>query len=184
MKMEYKCLFCGKDDVKNMGLHLKMAHKMTIEDYEKWIEENKDEVLKPNTLINNVTESEGNIDEFNEFDEEDVSDIITTEDLKRSKFPKIVTFIDKPLKDFLEEYKITEKELIEVIRAYKIDSVVPINQSMSNRIKNAEIKALELSDGDDIETLDLDVAEALTKKYGFKCTAVTSNPKTWILKKI
>ena len=172
--MEYICLKCNKEGIKNMGAHLRMAHKMTVDDYDKMIKDGEF-----NDKIDVEELSEDSVEELVES-----SNVVTPKDLERNIFPEAVTHVDRPLKDFLGEYDVTEKELIEILRAYKLDSVVSVNQSMNNRIKNAEIKSLELSDGNDVETRDLDVAETLTKKYGFECTAVTSNPKTWVLKKL
>ena len=180
-KMKMKCLICSKEDIINMGSHLRAAHQMSNDDYVVWLGKNRDKVgyNEPVSEDDDFEELDGTVEELAES-----SSIVTQKDLEKHILPDVVNHVDRPLKDFLEEHGVTEKEIVEIISAYKKDSIVSVNQSMNNAMKNAEIKALELSDGDSVETIDLYVAEILTKKYGFECNTVTSNPKTWVLNKI
>lgn len=155
------CKFCDKE-CKNLSSHVRAAHQMDMEAY------NEMSIEDFNALQENFKEKE--IEETKVIDDTD------------SKY-----FTNRKLSDILKQYKLTEDELINVIKNYKFGDSIPIAQQQKIGTERNEVIAESLSIKDAVETTELGVAELLTKYYGFKVIDVTTKggtmPKIWVLRK-
>lgn len=158
------CKIC-ENKFSNLSMHVRMKHKMTMEEYEKF------EVSVENDSV---------------FEEAPVeSSISTREDRMKSIFNiQESNPSEKTLQSFLDEFTIDEKTLREVVSAYKKDSRVSVTSSLKNKTEWAKSSALKYKDKDFVDVNDVFLAEVLVNEYGFKVLTVKSgNPKTYKLQK-
>ena len=91
---------------------------------------------------------------------------------------------NRPIAEFLEEFKISEKELRNLVRNYKDGSPIPVSQQMANSISVAAQDAAALAHNSNVETESLNIAESLVTDYNFKVITVRGKPrKIWVLEK-
>jgi len=151
-----KCKICGRE-FKNLGVHVKNAHKMSMDEY--------------NTK---------DIEEVGEV-EEVQTDSITPAQVKEGIFGKDE---DMLLSEFLEMHDITRKELENLVKRYVSGSSIPVTQMQERQSKIALSQAEAFKDQKEVKTNSVSIAENLVKNYNFEVTAVTSGPpKTWHLNK-
>lgn len=154
---EQTCKICG-GIYKNLANHMKMAHKDVTE---------------------GVEEVELTDDETGEMKDVDISHKQLMDNIHSIKSIK-----DKTVGEWLEENKLTEKELYDIVKNYKVGAPINTTQSNKKAMEAAESKAESLIGQDIIETTSLTVAEILLKKHGYVHKETKSKPvKTWILKK-
>ena len=152
-----KCTICGKEMVKGFWFHVK-SHGLTREEYEaKYLsEENTEEV-------------------------ESVEDV-HQEDVSQQEAD--------PLTALLEEYNITLAQLRDILNREFSEEKEPEKSAAELILEDIKItadsaieQAKKIAGPDELTTNDLYVAEALDKVCGYYVTKVTSNPKTWHLRK-
>ena len=151
------CKICNKE-CKNLKLHLRTAHHIMPEDYE----ETDSSILEA---------SEGVEKEIEKMQEEKVKSVEQFSTKKQS------------LIEFLNYYGLTEDELIIIVRNFKYGDPIPENKKLEWNQESGEIGAKKLAEQNVVETTNLHVAEALQKRYNFKCVSVSTEggkkPKTW-----
>ena len=166
------CKVCGKEYKAITLTHLK-THSLNMEEYESIVADKE----------KNVNDSF----DARKAEKEKVIPIekvtITSEETTEKLFGKPETNVDKPLKDFLTEFGVTEKELRNIIRTYKDGKPLDVLQDIKRKTEYGENSAESLKDNDKVETKQLFIADALVNKYGFKVEKVTRNPKIWYLHK-
>jgi hypothetical protein len=214
-KKSTKCRICGKGPFTNLGVHLNKAHKMTFEEYsklnttdlanedlgelaeggivkEEGLGELKENEEDTKIEIDEIPKEEFDAkfdEELGEIDESTLPEEVTTtvDQIRDGVFGEEKVGSDKPLQELLDEFDITEKDLRMVIRQYKTGSSLPVSQQIRVQQDRGLDGAVDLKDKKKVETVDLNIAEVLTTKYGFTCTAVRSRkgnrPKTWMLEK-
>ena len=169
--MTETCKVCGKEYKAITLTHLK-THGLNMEEYESI------EVKKEKDSFDDAKRDVKSIDTSN------ISKVTITSDEKTEKlFGKKETNVDKPLKDFLVEFGVTEKELRSIIRTYKDGKPLDVIQDIKRKTEYGENSAESLKDNDEVKTKQLAIADALVHKHGFKVEKVTSNPKIWYLHK-
>jgi hypothetical protein len=169
------CKICGKGPFSRMDIHLRQTHSMTKEEYDNMEEnENEDEIVEDK-------------DDLEEIEEDEIveSKVVTPHERTTNIFKGAKHEYPRDLDGFLEHFKITEKDLLSLVKRFNEGSSISVTKTMQNNMNSAEAKAAALvkESGNNIKTRNLYVAEILTKKYGFVCTVVTSKPKEWILEK-
>jgi len=169
--MTETCKVCGKEYKAITLTHLK-THGLNMEEYESI------EVKKEKDSFDVRKEEKEKVIPI---EKEKVT--ITPEETTEKIFGKPETNVDKPLKDFLTEFGVTEKELRSIIRTYKDGKPLDVIQDIKRKTEYGENSAESLKDNDKIETKQLAIADALVHKHGFKVEKVTSNPKIWYLHK-
>lgn len=177
------CKLCGAEK-KNMDMHLKFClknHEMTREQYD-MLEEYKE----PNSTAHELEEME--LPETEEV--KVVSDKITIDERIDNiyKGTRVESRVENTLGSFLEEFELTEEELMDIVRTYKSGSPQKVTQIIKINQELGAKGAVALKDQTDVETYDLNVAEALVKNHGFVCLRVAPpegkhHKKRWILKK-
>ena len=163
--MSEECKVCGKI-MKTMTVAHMKTHGLNKKEYEAYKPKEKE--------IEVIEETEDKVID---------SKLITEKDKIESIFGEPKTNIDKPLNMFLDEFNITEKELRNLIMSYKSGNPIDVELNIKRKAEFGEKSAKELKDLPTVDTTKLATAEALVNKYGFKVTSVTSNPKTWHLKR-
>ena len=160
------CKLC-KDDKPYVRLdtHVRKIHNMNMDEYE----------IYDSDLL-----------EVKEFEPKDpISHVDRMDNIFSGKVKE--SYINKPLKDFLSKYNITEKELTAIVQNYTEGKPLPLEQAQKLGEKKAMEEAKSVKDYKTYKTPNLQTAEALEKHYGFKCTAVHSakgsSPKLWVLEK-
>ncbi len=138
-----QCAICndGKE-FKNLSVHLRIKHDITMSEYKKKFLNEVEEVFVPEVV--------------------------------------------NPLPDILDKYEVTIDDLVEILdKHFEKNKISEEQQQEFDRIIDFETRAEEiakkLKGKAKIDTQDLYVAEALSKKFGYKVTSVSSNPKTWHL---
>lgn len=157
-----KCNICGRE-FKNLKLHVLNKHKMSLEDYEKQFEEEIVEMDEPVQDKVSITGKDKYVKPFNGVTE---------------KEPE-----ENPISSLLKEFGIDLKELRSLLKRYVGGDPVNVTQEIERKKRIGEMKAEELKDRDEISISLLNVAEELVNKHGFTCYSVTSNPKTYHLRK-
>jgi len=151
-----KCAICGKEMVKGFWFHVK-SHGLTREEYEaKYLsEENTEEAESTEDIQQDVSQQEAD-----------------------------------PLTKLLEEYNITLTQLREILNREFSEEKEPeksaaelILEDIKATTDSATKQAMKMAGPDELTTNDLHIAEALDKVCGYYVTKVTSNPKTWHLRK-
>lgn len=164
------CNICKKEYT-NMGVHLRQAHKMSIEDYRKEY----------------PTEEVDEQDEFSDIEDTKESVVLVEKEEEEKKEEEEIPPTEL-LSDFLDENKLSKKELIAIIENYKTGKNIPAKMIEKRDNQIGEDGAGQFKDKNYAETRNLHIAETLVKQYGFKVVEVTTKghtiPKTWILKKI
>jgi hypothetical protein len=164
-KKEVICKVCGKSQKFMTHAHL-ATHNINKEQYE----------MMPDFVPEEI-------DEFSEMSDEVT---ITQAEVNRRIFGDQERDINRPLKDFLNEFGVTETELRELVRKYttgkKIDPKIQAERDITHGIEGAQ----KFLDKDYVETPDLHIAEALSNQ-GFTVTEVRKargdTKKMWVLKK-
>jgi hypothetical protein len=116
--------------------------------------------------------------------EEAIPDKLTTKDKREKLFGNQDKDPNRPLQEFLDEFKITEAELRNITRQYKDGYAIPATQSVKAKqdISVDEAKKLAESGKNEIKTTNVLTAENLVKEHGYKVITVQSGPpKTWVL---
>jgi hypothetical protein len=167
------CKVCKKEKIKSLDAHLKFCLKkydMTREEYDVLPDDYEDmseEVLNMDTI--KVQE------EVPKTREENIFDNVKKRDPER------------PLKEALKEYNITEQEFHSVMKFWKGQGAIPLDRRMKNKKTKGLAEAEKLSSNQNVETSNVDTAEVLVSKYGFKCLKVQAQqdnkPKIWVLTK-
>ena len=124
-------------------------------------------------------------EEFTEMEEADSVKItpkeINSRIFKQDKDPK------RPLSEFLDEYEITEDELVRLIKGSKVFSV---KDKAKSDLELAEVEVEKYKNEKLAFITNLLVADLLEKRYNFKCTEVKgprisssglSKPKIWVM---
>lgn len=148
-----------------LDVHIRNVHKITPEQYEMY---------------------DSNLGEIVEFKH---TDPITHTDLIDNIFDGKTkkNSLDEPLKEFLKEFDLTEKDLRAIIHNYKEGKPLPLEQSQKLKETKGIEEANRVKDHNVVKTQHIHTAEALEKYHGFKCVAVYSAkgtiPKMWELEK-
>ena len=151
-----KCAICGKEMVKGFWFHVK-SHGLTREEYEaKYLSE------------------------------ESIEEAESTEDIQQDVSQQEADSLTK----LLEEYNITLAQLRDILNREFSEEKEPeksaaelILEDIKATTDSATKQAMKIAGPDELTTNDLHVAEALDKVCGYYVTKVTSNPKTWHLRK-
>lgn len=145
------------EEKKNMRLHLIKGHGMEKEEAEEFLANVEKNTPEQNKEVESPKPKE-----------------------KKKEF-------EKTLNEFLEEYEMSETELINVVKNYKYNEPLPVLQVQERDKKLGTNQAKLLKDKEYVETTDLYTSEALVRWYGFKLlatdTAGGTKPKTYKLKK-
>jgi len=152
-----KRAICGKEMVKGFWFHVK-SHGLTREEYEaKYLSE---EVVEEAESVEDVQQE----------------DVLQQE--------------TDPLTKLLGEYNITLAQLRDILNREFSEEKEPeksaaelILEDIKATTDSATKQAMKMAGPDELTTNDLHVAEALDKVCGYYVTKVTSNPKTWHLRK-
>jgi len=168
--MTYTCKICGKTDIKGLKLHVLKKHNITMEFYDKFVNDVKNEdIIKPTEIIE-ISEQDIKLDET------------------ETESP------DKPettLSDVLMEFEISEIELYNILRK----AIYGSNKKMAEIIVKKESDAFKIAtelvanNDNEIQVKNVHIAEALQKSFGFICEQVVGKEignvleKTWIMKK-
>ena len=203
-----RCALCNKI-VKNLGAHLNRRHNMKRADYDakygkqpiivtqlvtelpscddtkygKKVVESDEDLLE---------EVEGSIDDMPAtveqpiIEEPVVEEPVIEEPFVEEPLPK--TIPKRPeitLREFLEEYGITEESLRSFLDRSVVKSTKVVKDKIARAEKDAILIAEELKDDDTVKTPFIALADLLIKKYGFRHVKTISKPKkAWILEKI
>jgi len=153
------CTICNKE-FKNLGVHMR-KHETPVEAS---VEEDFSEIEEVDTV--KITPKE-----------------INSRIFKQDKDPK------RPLSEFLDEYEITEDELVRLVKGSRVFSV---KDKAKSDLELAEIEVEKYKNEKLAFVTNLLVADLLEKRYNFKCTEVKGprisssglpKPKTWVMKK-
>ena len=161
------CKIC-KDGIeyKRLKIHVLKKHKIDMDEYEMYGVKEEVEIMEfePKAPISHS----------------DLMDNIFSGKTKES-------YLKRPLKDFLDRYNVTEKELTSIVLNYTEGKPLPLEQAQKLGEKKGMEEARSKKHLNSVRTPNLHTAEALVKQYGFKCTAVHSAkgsiPKMWELEK-
>lgn len=170
MKKKEICYICEnnkeeKVEFVSIAAHVKMKHKMSMEDYE------KSTITVEETIIDEDSE-EKLITNPKEIKESIFKDSIIKQDLSET------------IEDYLNKKEITLDELNSLVRGFKGGKRETVTQSIKHDIDIGNKGAEDLQHLDKVETTNLHIAEALTTKHDFLCVTVRHGPpKTWVLKK-
>ncbi|OIO62309.1 hypothetical protein AUJ83_03130 [Candidatus Woesearchaeota archaeon CG1_02_33_12] len=174
-----KCKICGQEK-KNLGVHIRVAHRLKPEEYAA-LPDNTEIKVEIDPILE---------DESVEIQQVNKKVVEPKVEVKQKPFEKVkintetISKYDKyNIKQFCSEFAITPTELVIIVNDYK--SGKPRNQLslLKNDIKKAETKAEELKDLSEASTSESHVADILVKKFGFTVVKVEKSPKKWILKK-
>ncbi len=150
-----KCEICddGKD-FKNLSAHVRTKHRISMDDYE--------EIIKTKTR------------------EKEEREEVLVQDVVEQKPDELAEILDK--------YKLSFDDLVDILdKHFEKNEISEEQQQELDKIHSFEDKAEEIArkmvGREKIDTNDLYIAEALSKKFGYKVIDVSSNPKTWHLKK-
>jgi hypothetical protein len=162
MAGEY-CLICNDGrEYERLNVHLRTKHGISRKNYEE------------NYLTSNN-------EAFVALDNE-IGDEVSDEDIIRSGKDSDV---DKPLNSFLDEYDLNEDQLRAILRQGAVTRTKSgVKEEIKLREVSAEKKASKLLNKDEIKTTDLNIAEVLHKKHGYKVRVVgrsKDEPKYWVL---
>ena len=181
-----RCALCNKI-VKNLGAHLNRRHNMKRADYD--AKYGKKVVEADEDLLEEV---EGSIDDMPAtveqpiIEEPVVEEPVIEEPFVEAPLPK--TIPKRPeitLREFLEEYGITEESLRSFLDRSVVKSTKVVKDKIARAEKDAILIAEELKDDDTVKTPFIALADLLIKKYGFRHVKTISKPKkAWILEKI
>lgn len=171
------CEICGKE-YKNLMAHVKMGHKMTMEDYRR--KHPRVEAEETRLDADNIPEDE----EFNEI--EDVPLYIQKGAIEEPDKSERKLSEQARVYELLDKHEITLSELEDMIEEYKGTTTVTDSSSEARlqRVrKNRAINLIEkYLEKDKVEVRDLYIAEILTEEHGYRCKEVKSGPpKTWVL---
>ena len=181
-----RCALCNKI-VKNLGAHLNRRHNMKRADYD--AKYGKKVVEADEDLLEEV---EGSIDDMPAtveqpiIEEPVVEEPVIEEPFVEVPLPK--TIPKRPemtLREFLEEYGITEESLRSFLDRSVVKSTKVVKDKIARAEKDAILIAEELKNDDTVKTPFIALADLLIKKYGFRHVKTISKPKkAWILEKI
>ena len=181
-----RCALCNKI-VKNLGAHLNRRHNMKRADYD--AKYGKKVVEADEDLLEEV---DGSIDDMPItveqpiVEEHIVEEPVIEEPFVEVPLPK--TIPKRPemtLREFLEEYGITEESLRSFLDRSVVKSTKVVKDKIARAEKDAILIAEELKDDDTVKTPFIALADLLIKKYGFRHVKTISKPKkAWILEKI
>ena len=158
------CKICNKK-FKNLGSHLRAKHQMSLEEYDDYNENSHKMDIEP----------KGNTE-------------VTLEERTERIFGKQERDINRPLKEFLDEFKITEKELREIARKFMSGKPIDVKTSAKNKYEVGEREAEELKEKkEEIKVYRAETADILLNKHLFeviRCVGKKGDvPKHWVLKK-
>ena len=181
-----RCALCNKI-VKNLGAHLNRRHNMKRADYD--AKYGKKVVEADEDLLEEV---DGSIDDMPATVEQPVvEEPIVEESVIEEPFVEVPlpkTIPKRPemtLREFLEEYGITEESLRSFLDRSVVKSTKVVKDKIARAEKDAILIAEELKNDDTVKTPFIALADLLIKKYGFRHVKTISKPKkAWILEKI
>jgi len=160
------CKLC-KDDkpYTRLDIHVNKIHKMSMDEYEIY---------------------DTDVVEVIEFEPKDpISHVDRVDSIFSGKVKE--SYVDRPLKDFLSKYNITEKELTAITQNYTEGKPLPLEQGQKLNEKKGIEDAKTVKHLKVVKTPNIHTAEALEKYYGFKCKDVHSAkgpiPQMWELEK-
>jgi hypothetical protein len=158
------CEVCKKR-FKNLGSHLRAKHQMSLAEY--------DDYVKNSHKMN--IEAKGNTK-------------VTLKEREKRIFGEQERDVNRPLKDFLDEFDITEKELREIARKFMQGKPIDVKTSAKNKYEVGEKEAEKLKDKtEEVTVYRAETADILLNKYNFeviKCVGRKGDvPKHWVLKK-
>ncbi len=142
----------------NLNVHLRMKHKMLRADYNRKFGSE-----------NGLVEVDEEIEPKSPSPERDINQVT--------------------LQDFLNTYGLDEAQLREMLSIRKaVGTTTDLRTELQERRSKARGKALKLLDRDEIKTTDLDLAEILSKEFGYRVIDVVrfrtpDEPKHWILRR-
>jgi len=172
------CKICGKDDLKNLGSHVRAAHKMGLEEYNNTPLDDSFDEMEEGAVLEDAAEIKEDEIPPTKIDvtaQERVSGII---DVEKRFTP------DMTVGELLTLKGLTFKELGSIINQYQNGNKPHPSQLAQKNLALGVKGAEELKDMSNPSTTNLHIAEALLKNYGFEVREITRNPKTWHLRKI
>jgi len=167
------CKVCGAEKKIINYMHVKTHDGMTMKEY--------------NTLPKYKLTEIGDIEEIEELDiKVDIEDVSKGDIDPKNRLKNIMSIKDadpnRSLQSLLDEFDVTERELVGILSQYKKGRSISTSQSIVKNQKAGDSGAFILKDEKECETTSLHVAEALEKSYGFICVDVRRGPpKTWSL---
>ena len=165
--MGEKCKICGKGPFSRIDTHLRQSHDLTKKEYDAKFEQDDE------------------LEELDDNENKPIENVSTNQSRTDTIFEGAKTDYPRDLDGFLDHFKITEKDLLSLVKRFTEGKSIDVTKTIQNNMNSAEIQAKRLVEeqGDKIKTRNLYVAEILTTKYDYKCLTVTSNPKEWVLSK-
>jgi hypothetical protein len=161
------CKLCGKE-ANNLFQHLKLGHKMTIEEYDK-IE------MESPTVEEEFTETE------------ELTQPTNPVEIRKNIFdtPKKYT-LETSLADYIKIKDIKDLgELDSIVERFVSGASINVTRTIQRSQELGNKGAQELKDQDQVETKNLHVAESLVKSHGFivKTVSGSGTTKKWVLEK-
>jgi len=177
------CKLCNDDkQYKQLNSHVRLKHKMTIDEYKSKI---RIRTKHSDDIGEDIKEEELPI-----IEEEDMATLeekaiaLTPKDIENNIFDVQTKDTERPLLSFLKEFDITEQEVRELIVSFKGGKPISVERQLKQKIDVGSTTAKQKNDLKETSSYDVYEAELLVKDYGFEVTSVTSKPrKTWFLKK-
>jgi len=190
--MKAICRLCGKDCASIEG-HLTFCLKknsITREKYNDLPEWKVDSSSTSPPVLSTDVMATDSFDEIEQPQEQpEIKGQVTYQERIDNVFKDSVEKKDpnRPFSEALEEYKITEKEFVTILKAWRDGGKIPVDMQMKQKADKGKSEAKMLSDKDSVTTNSLETAESLVKSYGFEVITVKSakgnTPKTWVLRK-
>lgn len=172
-----ECKECGRKFKKITESHVK-THGMSLDEY--MMKYESDDNVKEDP--DQETEEEQKVEEKEEKPRPEPKPKSRVFDFKEKEYAPL------PLQEFLDDFKISEKDLRSIVRQYKDGRPISTHQQLRSKMDAASNKIDELKDLDECEVTNLQVAELLVKNHGFTAVEVRgrkgTGPKTWVLKKL
>jgi len=161
------CKICNDEKpYKRLDIHIQNKHNMTLEEYNVF-DPTQEEVKEfvPKAPISR---------------KEVINNIFDNKAAESSK-------ANKPLREFLKEFDLSEQDLRAIVKNYKEGKPLPYQQQNSLNERNGFSEARKLSSSTIVRTHNLYAAEALEKHFNYKCVTVKSatnnTPKVWVLER-
>ena len=154
------CKICN-NIFKNLGAHVRSKHKMSLAEYDDYIVNSHKMDIEP----------KGNTK-------------TTGKELEERIWGKQERDVNRPLKEFLDEFNITEEELRSVARQFKTGTRIDVKTDAKNKHEIGLKGALELKGETHVETFNAVTAEILKTEYGFiELQSKGGPPKSWVLER-
>lgn len=162
------CKVCGKQFKKITIMHVR-THGMSMEEYEAYDPFSSKINLEP----------QGNTE-------------VTPEEREKRIWGEQERDVNRPLKEFLDEFDMTEVELRQIAKKFVSGKPIDVKTAAENRGKIGEREAEEIANstksGEEVKTHRAETADTLLNKHGFevlKCIGKKGGiPKHWVLRKL